>query len=122
MIKKNDVLLIGAILVLALIAILVISLTKADGSKVVITVDSEIYQTLDLNTDQTVTIEGNDGRLNVVEIKDGTVKMSQADCPDKLCVNHRDIHYNHETIVCLPNKVVLEIMDGEASELDMIAN
>ena len=122
MIKKNDVLLIGAILVLALIAILVINLTKADGSKVVITVDSEIYQTLDLNTDQTVTIEGNDGRLNVVEIKDGTVKMSQADCPDKLCVNHRDIHYNHETIVCLPNKVVLEIMDGEASELDMIAN
>ena len=122
MIKKNDVLLIGAILVLALIAILVISLTKADGSKVVITVDSEIYQTLDLNTDQTVTIVGNDGRLNVVEIKDGTVKMSQADCPDKLCVNHRDIHYNHETIVCLPNKVVLEIMDGEASELDMIAN
>ena len=122
MIKKNDVLLIGAILVLALIAILVISLTKADGSKVVITVDSEIYQTLDLNTDQTVTIEGNDGRLNVVEIKDGTVKMSQADCPDKLCVKNRNIHYNHETIVCLPNKVVLEIMDGEASELDMIAN
>ena len=55
-------------------------------------------------------------------IKDGTVKMSQADCPDKLCVKNRNIHYNHETIVCLPNKVVLEIMDGEASELDMIAN
>ena len=122
MIKKNDIILISAILLLALLATLFIALTKSDGSKVVITVDGEIRETLDLNVDQIFTIEGENGSINVMEIKDGSVIMSQADCSDKLCVKHRSIHYNHESIVCLPNKVVLEIVDGEEGELDMIAN
>ena len=54
-------------------------------------------------------------------IENGKVKMKEADCPDQICVHHRAISKNRETIVCLPNKVVVEIVSSEESELDSIA-
>lgn len=122
MIKKNDLILIGTVLLLGLVILLIFSLTKSEGSKVMITIDGKEYKTLDLNIDTTMKVEVGNGEWNTFEIKDGHVNMLDASCPDKLCVKHKDIHYNHETIVCLPNKVVLEIMNGEDSEIDMIAN
>ncbi len=121
MFKKKDLILAGSVLVIALIATLFIILTKEEGAKVVITVDGEVYQTLPLDENTTVIIGDQSGDYNVIEIKDGYVTMTEADCPDKLCVSHSEIHYNHESIVCLPHKVVVEITDGEQSDLDVIA-
>ncbi len=121
MIKKNDVILLGTILLLAAAAIIFINIRKTDGSRVVITIDGEEYKTLDLNKDTTLTIEVAEGAYNTVTVKNGEVDMTEANCPDKLCVKHRKIHYNGETIVCLPHKVVLQIVGGEESEADMIA-
>lgn len=122
MIKKNDIILIGVIILLGLAVILFMNAIKTEGSKVVITIDGNVYDTLELKEDTTYTIEVDNGVWNTFEIKDGYVNMLDASCPDKLCVKHNDIHYNHETIVCLPNKVVLEVIDGEENEIDMIAN
>jgi hypothetical protein len=48
--------------------------------------------------------------------------MTQADCPDKLCVHQKAISATGETIVCLPNKVVVEIAgETEDAEFDTIA-
>ncbi|MDF2486313.1 MAG: putative rane protein [Herbinix sp.] len=122
MIKKNDIILIGVVLLLGLAFIIFINLTKEEGSKVVITVEGEVYDTLYLKENTTYTLELKDGTYNTFEIKDGYVDMSDASCPDKICVNHKSIHYNNETIVCLPNKVVLEVMGSENSGVDAIAN
>ncbi len=122
MIKKNDIILIIVIILLALTTIFIINIMKSDGSKVAITIDGKQYKTLDLNTDTIISIEGDQGNLNTVEVKHGMVHMLDADCPDKLCVKHKNIQYNHETIVCLPNKVVLEIIDGKSTDVDIIVN
>jgi len=122
MLKKNDLILIGVIILLGLAVIIYMNVIKTEGSKVVITIDGNIYDTLVLKDNTTKTIEVDDGIWNTFEIKDGYVNMLDASCPDKLCVKHKDIHYNHETIVCLPNKVVLEVIDAEENEVDVIAN
>jgi hypothetical protein len=122
MIKKNDLILIGVVILLGLAVIIFMNATKSEGSKVVITIDGNVYDTLELKDNKSYTVKGDNGEWNTFEIKDGYVNMLDASCPDKLCVNHQDIHYNHETIVCLPNKVVLEVVDGEENEVDMIAN
>lgn len=122
MFKRNDLILIGVIILLCIGVFAYIGLTKKEGSKVQITVDGRIYDTLLLKEDTEFTVYGEDEAYNTFVIKDGYVDMIDASCPDKLCVNQKDIHYNHETIVCLPNKVVLEILDGEDSDVDMIAN
>lgn len=122
MIKKNDLILIGVILILGIAVIAFMNLTKKEGSQVVITVDGEVYDTLYLREDTSYTVKLKDGSYNTFVIKDGYVDMVDANCPDKICVKHRSIHFNNDTIVCLPNKVVLEVTGSEESDVDAIAN
>ena len=44
--------------------------------------------------------------------------MEWADCPDQICVNHRPVSRNGESIICLPNEVVVSVKGGEEAELD----
>ncbi len=122
MIKKNDIILIGTILILGLAIIVFMNLTKDEGNKVVIRVDGEVYDTLYLTEDTSYTVQLEDGTYNTFEIKEGYVDMLDASCPDKLCVNQKHIHYNNETIVCRPNRVILEIISSEISDVDAISN
>lgn len=120
MFRKNDMLLIGAVILICLTVYLFMINSKEEGSRLIITVDKKVYDTFNLDKDISYTIKLANGAYNTVEIKDGYADMVSASCADKLCVSQRRIHYNHETIVCLPNKVVLEIVGGENSEIDTI--
>ena len=81
---------------------------KGAHASIRITVDGEEYGIYSLSRDQTIKI--ND--TNVCEIKDGKVRMISAECPDHLCMKQKAIDEKGGTIVCLPNKVVIE---GEKS-------
>lgn len=120
-VKKNDIVLIGVILIIGLVLIIIINATKTEGSRVLITVDGKKYAELPLDKDTTFTIKQEDGSINILTVRDGQVDMTEANCPDKICVKHPNIHYNSETIVCLPHKVVLQIVDGEKNETDAVA-
>mgnify|MGYP000167734554 CR=1 FL=1 len=120
--KKNDLYLIGGILILITVSFILIQVYKSEGSKVLVTIDGNEYKTFSLDEDTVFTIRQEDGQWNTFEIKDGYVKMLEASCPDKLCVKHKKIHYDNESITCLPNRVVIRIIDGEADDIDAIAN
>ena len=53
------------------------------------------------------------GGVNKVVINDGKVSMTEADCPDELCVKTGKISRVGETIVCLPHRVVVEIKGSQ---------
>ncbi|MCC8150960.1 MAG: NusG domain II-containing protein [Lachnospiraceae bacterium] len=92
------------------------------GNQVRITVNGEEYGVYDLEQDQEIPIEIDGEVANTLVIKDGEADMIEADCPDQICVNTAAISVKNETIVCLPNKVVVEVIESEAeSELDVIA-
>lgn len=76
-----------------------------------ITVNGEEYGTYSLAKDQVIKI--ND--TNICEIKNGEVKMTEADCPDHLCMKQKAVDNTGGTIVCLPNKVVIEGEKGNSS-------
>ena len=46
---------------------------------------------------------------NHLIIKGGEVWVSEATCPDKICVHQGKIHMDGEIIVCLPNKMTAQI-------------
>ena len=69
--------------------------------------------------DQKIRINGG---TNILTIKNGKAKMTDADCPDQLCVHQKAASKNHESIICLPNKVVVEVDGSEESEFDAVAN
>ena len=88
------------------------------GSRLTVIFDNEVYGEYDLNEDQTIVI--NEG--NTCEIRDGRVRMTGADCPDKVCVRSRAISKAGESIVCLPNHVILKITAGSDNDgIDTIA-
>lgn len=90
-----------------------------DNAKVVVYYKDEVYKTFPLDVDKKITISTEIGE-NTIEISDNYVKMIDADCKDKYCVNESHIHYNNQTIVCLPNKIVVTIISSESSEIDSI--
>lgn len=116
--KKKEVLFIAGILVfaLALWGFLTV-LRRGDYGSVRITVNGEEYGTYSLAENQKISI--ND--TNVCEIKDGKVKMIEADCPDHLCMKQPAVGSSGGTIVCLPNKVVIEGEKTADSETDSSA-
>ena len=78
-----------------------------------------MYRT-DLSKDQTYEIPVEEG-TNVMKIQNGEVTMSKADCPDQICVNHRAVSRNGESIICLPNQVVVTVVSSEESDVDAVA-
>ncbi len=118
--KKNDIILVVVLLLLAVgIFIGYRFYHRKSGSMVIVTVDGKEYAKLSLSKNTIFDIEGIDGG-NKLEILDGTASIIQADCPDKLCVHQKSIHYHGEKIICLPHKVIVEISGGEVSDLDTV--
>jgi len=98
--KKNDNILILGILFIALVVLGIQLLHSANGTeKVKITVDGKVFGTYLLS-------------------EEGTVSMESADCPDQICVHHQRIKRSGESIICLPNKVVVSIEGGGEEKLD----
>ena len=81
--KKKEAVFIGALLVISVVlCIFVYAVPHGTHGSIQITVDGELYGTYSLAEDQVIQI----GDTNVCEIKDGEVKMTEADCPDHLCM------------------------------------
>ena len=119
-IRKSDVILIIGILICAA-GFYFFQANREAGSdaQLVVKVNGEIVKTCSLKENQIFWLPG---KTNQVLVHDGRVSMKEADCPDQICVHHVPIYRNHESIICLPNQVVLEIVNGEESGLDAVTN
>ena len=116
--KKNDIILAVTIVLVAVIGLLLFTMFgKKEAGLVSITVDGQLYGTYSLEEDREIRIH----QTNVVLIRDGQVHMMEANCPDQICVEHKTISKNKETIICLPNKVVIEIVGGADGTLDAVS-
>ena len=118
--KKNDYILVIIVVVIAIIWFLMHNiLGEKDVATVTVKVDGDMQGTYSLFKEQEILI--NEGS-NVLIIKDGEAKMKEANCPDKLCVRQKAISKNNENIICLPNKVIVEVESNENSKLDAVTN
>lgn len=117
---KNDILLILAVLVLAGGFWLFRTVTREEGACAEVTVDGELLMTLPLSEDTSVVL-GEGAHTNTLVIENGTACVSAASCPDHVCMDRGAVRYDGETIVCLPNKLVVTIVGGERSGLDAVA-
>lgn len=121
-IGRNDLIFIAVLAVLVLgIAGIFYLRQGGQGVEVTVTVDGEVYGTYSLSEAQEVPILIDGVTANLLVIAEGKADMTEADCPDKLCVHQRAISKTNETIVCLPNKVVVQVVGSEESGFDSIA-
>ncbi|MCH5186776.1 MAG: NusG domain II-containing protein [Oscillospiraceae bacterium] len=91
----------------------------APGGKAVIKQNGEIIRELSLSEDYEITVKSDDGGYNRVRVKDGSIAVVDADCPDRLCVNQGYISSGELPVVCLPHKLSIEVMSND-NEVDSV--
>ncbi len=108
--KTADLILVGGLLVVAAVLFFTLWRWSADGRAVEVQVDGTTVATLPLDIDTTFVINGADGGHNTLVIADGRATVTEATCPDGVCVRHRAIDRAGQSIICLPNKVVVRVV------------
>ncbi len=114
LIGKNDLILIGVLLACLAVIGIALLLMKKDGKEVVVSVDGKEVASFSLDKDLVYEIEGYEGGKNILTIESGVAYMSDASCPDKLCMHMGKISNVGQSVICLPNRVVVEIRGNEA--------
>ena len=115
--KKNDIILIGAVLLIAIITAIVVSLLGGVGAYVVVRVDGEEVGKYSLSEDGEYSLNGG---TNILVIENGAAYLIEANCPDHLCVKQGKINKNGQTITCLPNKLTVTVY-GEDNDVDLVS-
>ena len=119
--KKNDKMLIGIFLLVAICFLAAGVLLKRNtvNGEAVVLINGTEYARYPLSEDCVAELPGKLGN-NTLTIRNGQAYMSSAVCPDKICMDFGKIHYNTEMIVCRPGGIVVIIENGETSETDVV--
>ena len=115
--KKRDIILIASVLLIAVVLLLVVELTKEEGARVEIKVDGKTVAEYSLTESGRYELNGG---TNILVIENGTAYLSDANCPDKLCVHQGKISRTGEVITCLPNKLTVTVF-GATESVDLIS-
>lgn len=118
--NKKNLLVIGGILLLAvgLLAVTLLNrpMTAVEEDMVIISVDGKEYARVPLSKPRTVTVEQKSGSVNVVEVSDHGAVMLSSTCDNQLCVGMGEVTVdnwetrpNQQFIICLPNRVSVEL-------------
>lgn len=115
--KKLDFVIIGVLILITLVssaAAIISTSKKYENLYVNIEVDGKPYSRVPLsNRNDKIKIQTSYGS-NIVEIESGKVHIYDADCPDKICIKDGFISKPGQILVCLPHKVVIQIV-GEGN-------
>ena len=116
---RADVLLIAALLLVSGAFLLVRQLRRAGGNMAVVYVDGRRTAAYPLSEDVTVTLTNEDGGVNVLVIENGIADVTDASCPDKICMYMGPIRDAGEMIVCLPNRTMIVIEGRGEAKVDV---
>lgn len=121
MIKRADIVLAIILIILGGMISYISAFNSNQGDTVLITVDGKEFGKYSLGEDKTITVKQKD-HINKVIIKDGTVAMNFSDCPNQVCVHAGKISRTSQSVVCLPNRVMVQIIGKGEPEYDAISN
>ena len=109
---RNDIILIVCLLLVAAVGILYLFKFRSRGDTVKVTVDGKLYGTYSLTENITEDIcTGKNGEFhNLLVVQEGKAYIQSATCPDGICVDHSPIFRDGESIVCLPQHVVITVI------------
>lgn len=109
---KRDIVLILALAVIGVGLLLATQLGGKIGSYAVVEVDGAEIARYPLASDGVFVLNGG---TNTLEILGGKARMVEAECPDKLCVKMGWVKYSGQSLVCLPEHLVVKIVGGDSS-------
>ena len=116
MLTKSDFGLVFSVIILIIGIYFLLNLTQNTGKFVIIEANGEEGKKIDLSENKVFDIYGKDGKMKI-EISGSKVRVLNASCPKQICVKFGWIDKSGESIICLPNLVIIKIL-GDEEELD----
>ncbi|MNE50324.1 hypothetical protein D3C80_1448900 [compost metagenome] len=124
--KRGDIWIVG-ILIAAVALFAVPSLFGSEEAEAAayakISVNGEHYDTVPLSEKGRDIAIRTDRGYNFLHVSEGGIEMLEADCPDKICLTFGHTHRKGDTIVCLPNRIFVEIVGGDGgADIDAVVS
>jgi len=106
--NKSDWKLLGILVLIVGSMFLFLGLSQEKGAIAYVYSDGTLVLTIDLSLDNTYQVQGALGPVKIV-VKDKKIKVEEENSPRHLCSKQGFVGDTKETIICLPNKVVIEL-------------
>lgn len=82
--------------------------TDKSPKTIVIEVNNSLYKACSIEKNGLLEIDGKSGKT-IVEIQGKKVRIKKSSCPNQICVKTGWISKPGDTIICLPNKIIIKI-------------
>ncbi len=116
MMKKIDLVIIAVVLAVSGILLFWLYYVNGDNGKFVeVEKDGKIVDVFNLDENLEKQYDF-DGETNTLVIKNGKASVTEANCPDGICVNHKSVNRSGESIICLPHKLVVIVIDEKSAD------
>lgn len=119
--KRGNIILYLALLVVALYGLAYYFTASAPEAMIVVEVDGKkvaVYPLYAPDRDEYIDIQGING-ITRIQLQDGRVRAIESACPDKICVNTGWISNSSLPIACLPNRVIIKIINAPTEDIDL---
>ncbi len=117
--KRGDIV-IAAVLLIALgwygYSALFSQSSHTEAAYAVITVNGEPYDTVALTEEEQEFEIRTDRGYNLLRVSEHGIEMIESDCPDKVCIGFGHVHHVNDKIVCLPNRIFVEVIGPDTDE------
>ena len=107
-------LIIGLFVLTIILSIFIYKKQLTDNLYVEVSIDGKIDSRFVIDKDVEIMLSTG----NKLIIKDGLVSIHEANCPDKLCIKQGSISKMNESIICLPNKLIVRIVQDKKSSAE----
>lgn len=99
-----------ALLLLGSLLFLIFGGLDTEQSKVCILQNGQCLYEIDLTEVKEpyeIELRSEDGGINLIRVEPNRICISEANCPDQICVGEGWLEGNRTPIVCLPNQTVI---------------
>jgi len=117
--KRWDFIIIIILVLLSFAPWVISARNRLSGEHVVYTailrVDGQEMKEFPLDEDTTYRYDDPDGDFNLIEVDNGRIRIKEANCGDQVCVRRGWISRGGQSIVCLPHRVIIEVVASDGS-------
>lgn len=110
--NKNDIKLIIIIVIFIMLLILFLYKPKTAASFANVYYKSELLMNIDLNINNIYEVNGDNGIVKI-EVKDKKIRVIEETSNYNICSKQGYIENEGESIICLPNKIIIELPSDE---------
>lgn len=116
--NKNDIRLIIIILLIAGVFLVFRFINKEEANIAHVYHGSELILIIDLNIDNEYVVNGDNGDV-LIKVLDRKIKVENENSPYHLCSKQGFISNAGESIVCLPNKIIIELPSSDSIDTEV---